>query len=62
MMKTPMKRREEIMTNTKLPDKLPSSYALRRYTKKQQDYVEKLITDNKKEQKKRGEHIEQITE
>jgi hypothetical protein len=47
----------------KLPDKLPSSYALRLYTKKQQDndYVEKLITDKKKEQKKRGEHIEHIT-
>jgi hypothetical protein len=50
------------MTNTKLPDKLPSSYALRRYTKKQQDYVEKLITDNKKEQKKRGDHIEDTAE
>ena len=50
------------MTNTKLPDKLPSSYALRRYTKKQQDYVEKLITDKKNEQQKRGDHIEDTAE
>jgi hypothetical protein len=46
------------MTNTKLPDKLPSSYALRRsrlwHTKK--------ITDKKKEQKKKGDYIEDTTE
>jgi hypothetical protein len=46
------------MTNTKLPDKLPSSYALRRSTL----WHTKKITDKKKEQKKKGDHIEQTTE
>jgi hypothetical protein len=54
------------MTNTKLPDKLPSSYALRRsrlwHTKKITDISEKLITNKKKEQKKKGEYIEDTTE
>jgi hypothetical protein len=49
------------MTSTKLPDKLPSSYALRRselwHSKKNKDISEKLIADNKK----KGEHIEHIT-
>jgi hypothetical protein len=46
------------MTNTKLPDKLPSSYALRHSNL----WRTKIITNKKKEQKKRGEHIEQTTE
>jgi hypothetical protein len=45
------------MTNTKLPDKLPSSYALRHSNL----WRTKTITDKKKEQKKRGDYIEDTT-